>query len=349
MSQGSEYYTLKLILSMPEALRRSLLKEEEIVVRGSPLDQHTRTLFKLQEKRGSPTLDDIGREHGAPAARAAYQHFYKMGAWSARNANVTTEDLMLPGGGQEIKGRLYRPAAAASDGLLVYLHGGGGAIGDIEAYDYFNKYLCEQLGAAVLFPDYGLGPERPYPAAPQDCMAVTRALPELSEKFGTNPENIIIGGDSMGGYLSTICGHEAGQAGVRLKALWLLFAAFDFENEYASLEVYKEGFGLSKAMMEWFSDQYFAGGGDRTEPLASPIKLPHLDRLPKTLLRAAEYDPLFDQSPAFREKVEPLGVDITYRIAKGLVHGYTNTFSIIPAAKKALDEDLDWLKAEFAR
>ncbi|MCI5047734.1 MAG: alpha/beta hydrolase [Aquisalinus sp.] len=350
MTPGTEYHALKTILALPEGVRKTMFREEPIVVRGSEIDPHTRTLLRLIEIQKRSTIDEIGRASGAPAARAAYRHYYKTGAWQSRKLPVSTQNVLVPGGKHDMAARLYRPEQSESDGLLIYIHGGGGVIGDIEAYDYFNRYLADYLGCAVLFPEYGLGPESPFPAGVKDCIAMTRALPELAQRFAINKDMIIIGGESAGAMLSAICGHEAAQAGIDVKALWLLFGAYDelASDKYASMKDYGTGFGLSQGLIDWFSEQYFANGNEQLESYPMPIDLPDLQKLPKSLLRAAEYDPLFDQSPAFLEKIQGLGVDVTYRVAKGLLHGYTNLFELVPAAKAALDEDLDWIKGELA-
>ncbi|WP_306253188.1 alpha/beta hydrolase [Parvularcula sp. IMCC14364] len=350
MKPGTEFYALKAILALPDGVRKTLFSEKPVNIRNSDIDAQTRTLLRLIEIQKRQTIDEIGKASGVDAARAAYRHYYKMGAWQSRKLPVRSEDVVLPGGRDEMKARLYHPESVSSDGLLIYIHGGGGVIGDVEAYDYFNRYMADYLGAAVLFPEYGLGPENPFPEGVRDCLAMTRALPGLAERFGVSASNIIIGGESAGAMLSAICGNEAGQAGIDVKALWLLFGAYDelTSDKYASMTDYASGFGLSRDMIEWFATQYFANGDSELVQYPLPINLPHLNNLPATLLRAAEYDPLFDQSMAFMNVIQPMGVDVTYRVAEGLLHGYTNLFELIPAAKAALDEDLDWIKAAFS-
>ncbi len=343
-SVATEYLMLKFILALPESLRMKIFKETPICVRGSALDQHTRTAFAALELRKRPSLDDLGREFGPDAARSGYRHFYHIGAYGGRKAKVDVADTTVPGAAGDLKARLYVPRQKTSDGVLLYIHGGGFTIGDIDTYDLFNRYVCEKIGAKLLFFEYRLAPEHPFPVPVDDVVATAKALPELADRLDFDPNKVTIGGDSAGGMLTVVASHEAVVAGVAIDSLWPLFPVLDYSRKYPSEDDYGIGFGLTKELMDWFTNCFLQNDENRSDPMISPIFLPHLDKLPATLLRIAEYDPLSDQSRAFAEKVKPLGIDLDVRTAKGLAHGYTNMFSIIPAARKALDEDLMWVK-----
>jgi acetyl esterase len=342
MSKNSEYYFLKTLVSLPKPLRRLMSAETDVVIRGEPLDPQTQSVLALNEKMGRPTIDDIGRKHGVKAARGAYRKFYRLATYDARNVPVTSDDLIVPGAECDLRARLYTPAGG-SDRLMVYFHGGGFVIGDIDAYDHWNRFICDQLQAKVLFAEYRMAPEDVFPAAVHDATAVLQYAHRAAGELGVDAGRIAVGGDSAGGTLSITSAHEAG---VPLKAAWLICPGVDGSQKYPSNDDFATGFGLSQPMIDWFFGTYM-DGQDESNPLATPINLPHLDRLPPSRMTLGGYDPLLDQGLAFVDKLKAAGVEVSAKTWPGQVHNFTQLFSIVRAGKQATIEDCAWVRARL--
>jgi acetyl esterase len=215
--------------------------------------------------------------------------------------------------------RIYRPAGDAL-GTLLFIHGGGFVIGDIDAYDAQCRTLCAKADVVVVSIDYRLAPEHPFPAAVDDAAAALDWV--LEHESGP----FVIGGDSAGGNLAAVTARP------ELAAVLLIYPVTDMANERPSVAENGEGMLLTRDDMEWFHGHYLGGDESlRSDPRASPA-LGDLSEMPTTLIYTAEYDPLRDDGDAYAEALSAAGVKVIHRRFEGLVHGF---FALGPQSQAA--------------
>jgi acetyl esterase len=215
--------------------------------------------------------------------------------------------------------RIYRPSGDAL-GTLMFIHGGGFVIGDLDSYDAQCRTLCSRVGVTVVSVDYRLAPEHPFPAGVEDAEAALDWV--LAHEDGP----FVIGGDSAGGNLAAVTARPdlAGQL--------LLYPVTNMVTEWPSIEENGEGLFLTRDDMEWFNGHYLGGNEElRSDPRVSPA-LGDLAGLPTALIYTAEYDPLRDDGDAYAEALSAAGVKVIHRRFEGLVHGF---FALGPLSQAA--------------
>ncbi len=299
-----------------------------------PLDPQIAGLLALMETNGAPPLSQ-----GTPEqARAGFRMLSVGMRDPATLAPVRSTEDVLPGG---IPARIYRPEVDGTVPTVVFLHGGGFVIGDLETHDDHARLISAEVGAVVLSVDYRLAPEHPWPAGLEDCIAATRwALTHIDE-LGGDSARVGIGGDSAGGNLSAAVALELrGDEGPHLAALLLIYPGTDFEDEasHPSREENAKGYLLTVDDMLWFGEQYVPKGADRRDPRLSVLHAPDLSGLPPAVVATAEYDPLRDEGEAFADALENAGVKVVRHRYDGLIHGFFGLGVLSPAAAAAVRE-----------
>ncbi len=248
------------------------------------------------------------------------------------------EDTELPGPAGALPARIYRPAARGELPTIVFFHGGGWVLGDIDTHDNQCRTLCAQVEAVVVSIGYRLAPEAPFPAAVEDCMAATRWAAGHVAELGGDAERIAVAGDSAGGNLAAVVAQQARDAGgPALAAQLLIYPGVEFETRYPSEEENGEGYFLTREEMIWFADHY-TGDADRTDPRLSPLRAADLSGLPPAVVTVGEYDPLRDQVEAYADALERAGVPVVRRHYDGLIHGFFDLTALSPACTGAVAE-----------
>lgn len=262
---------------------------------------------------------------------------------------VTTRDLAVPGPAAEITCRLYEPGALPRGSpLLVYYHGGGWVLGDLDTHDNLCRFLALHAGVRVLSVDYRLAPEHPAPAAVDDSLAAYRYARENAAKLGADPDRIALGGDSAGGNLAAVTALTAAGAGLPTPAfLLLLYPGTDATVRRPSRDLFGDGFLLTDADMSWFADQYVADQASRSDPRVSPLLADNLSELPPSYVVTAGFDPLRDEGEAFAEALLQAGVPVALRCHTGLIHGFANALLVGPF-REAMLETAGALRAGLA-
>jgi acetyl esterase len=242
---------------------------------------------------------------------------------------ASVEDRTIPGPEGEIPVRICTPNDAA-DAVIVYFHGGGWVIGDLESHDRVTKRLAEQTGAVVVSVDYRLAPEHAFPAAADDAYAATAWAAETY-----SPTKLVVAGDSAGGNLSAVVSLMArDQDGPRIDHQVLVYPVIDHAMDTESYDVNGTDYFLTRSMMAWFWDQYL-GDGDRAHAYCSPIRCPDLTGLPPATVLTAEFDPLRDEGEAYADALRNAGVDTELLRAEGLFHGFFGLDELLPDAQPA--------------
>lgn len=254
------------------------------------------------------------------------------------------QDLIIPGPAGDIAARLYDARESREPGpAMVFYHGGGFVIGDLDTHDSLCCEIARTLDMPVVSIDYRLAPEHPFPAAPEDCIAATRWVASSPEALGRQITGLIPAGDSAGGNLAIVCSIALRDepADVPVIAQWPLYPATDLGASGGSMAEFGEGFLLEAASMDWFVEKYAADSKDwRANP-----SLKDAAGLPPTVLITAGLDPLRDQGRAFAGKLIAAGVPTVYREAKGNIHGFANLRKGIPSSQGDIAGCLTALKA----
>jgi acetyl esterase len=261
------------------------------------------------------------------------------------------EDVELPGPAGAIRARLYVPphGGSAEPPLLVYFHGGGWVIGDLDTHDDPCRFLAARSGAAVLAVDYRLAPEHPFPAAVEDAEAAYAWTAANAAQLGVAPGRLAIGGDSAGANLAAAVCLLARDGGPPAPLLQLLiYPVTDVAAEAPSRHTFEEGFLLTRGDMDWFERHYLAADSDREDPRASVLRAPHLGNLPPAYVATAGFDPLRDEGEAYAERLRQAGVEVALRRHPGLVHSYANLTAICPTARAAMLEAAGALRMGLA-
>jgi acetyl esterase len=232
---------------------------------------------------------------------------------------------------------------------VVFFHGGGFVLGDVDTHDNQCRALCTGVEAVVLSVGYRLAPEHPCPAAVDDCLAATRWAAEHVADLGGDRDRIAVAGDSAGGNLAAVvCQQARDTGGPALAAQLLIYPGVDFETRYPSEEENAEGYFLTLEDMIWFADNY-AGHMDRRDPRMSPLRAAELSGLPPAVIATAEFDPLRDQGEAYADALERAGVPVVRRRYDGLIHGFFDLGALSPACAGAVSELCADLRGLLAR
>ncbi|HJQ43445.1 MAG TPA: alpha/beta hydrolase [Jatrophihabitantaceae bacterium] len=293
-----------------------------------PLDPVVKMLLDQTAAAGGPTLREAGVEQG----RVMLQTLAMMEGDPLEVARV--EPLTVAG---SIPARLYAASSgAAALPILVWYHGGGFVIGDLETADRTCRALATKTGALVISVGYRLAPEDPFPAGPDDCFAALRWVIDHAESLGGDASRVAIGGDSAGGNLAAITAIQARDEGVALKFQLLVYPVTDCTMTSSSYTENAEGYLLTADSMDWFIDHYLSGGADAKDPRVSPLFADDLRDLAPALVITAEFDPLRDEGEAYAERLKDAGNDVTVRRFDGMIHGFFPLGAIIPASNDAV-------------
>ncbi|NBW91377.1 MAG: alpha/beta hydrolase [Actinobacteria bacterium] len=230
--------------------------------------------------------------------------------------------------------RLYRPSAQINLGLLVFFHGGGWVIGDLNSHDGVCRSLANKSGHAVLAVDYRLAPEHKFPAAYDDCAAALQWAYDNATTLGIDNTRMAVGGDSAGGNLAAAV---ALAEIVPLKFQMLIYPAVDMQMNSPSINENANAPILTKAVMTWFVNHYMNNDADRKNMKASPMVASDelLKRMPPAIVITAEFDPLRDEGEAYGKRLVENGVSATITRYNGAFHGFFNMITILDDAQSA--------------
>lgn len=220
--------------------------------------------------------------------------------------------------------RLYRPSSEARLPVIVFFHGGGYVIGDLESHDALLRSLVNATGMAVVSVDYPLAPEAKFPTQIQTGFAATSWVAAHAERLGVDAARLIVAGDSAGGNLATVVALQARDAGSPEIAYQLLiYPDLDFRRENETIRQLAGRYGnISREAQFWFMGHYLHSDAQRTDPRVSPILEPDLSGLPPAYILTAEYDALRDEGEQYGQRLREAGVPVTVRRHDGMIHEF---------------------------
>jgi acetyl esterase len=255
--------------------------------------------------------------------------------------------LLMTSGGIVL--RSYRPAGAGKDDLLpalVYFHGGGWTIGDLDTHDTLCRQLAQGAGCAVFSVDYRLAPESPFPAAVEDCLSATQYVIENAKSISIDPARVAVGGDSAGGNLAAVVSIALkGKIAFQL----LIYPATDQRMATESLKRNGEGYLLTRALMERFRGNYLPRREDHLDWRASPALAKSLAGVAPAFVLTAGFDPLQDEGREYAERLKREGVEAEYRDYPDMIHGFIVMGGVLDAANEAVEECCAALRRAFEK
>src|SRR5262245_53684895 len=229
---------------------------------------------------------------------------------------------------------------------ILFMHGGGCVIGDLETHDIFCRALCHDTGATVFALDYRLAPEHPFPAAVEDSVAALTWLSREAASLGIDPERIALVGDSAGGGLAAVALHETKSSlPVPPRAQVLIYPALDLRGRLPSRTTLAQHFPIPRDMIDWFFDHYFGTAWPFTDPRAIPALYEDYTGLPPALILTAGYDPLRDEGAEYAQALCRANVPVDYECYEGTVHGFMNMGRVLRHAHgRARKRVAGWLE-----
>src|SRR5579863_6998720 len=297
-----------------------------------PLDQQMKTVLDAMRDARVPAFHTLTPEQ----ARAATS---RRAAQGPPEPVANVEDRRLPGPRGEIPVRIYTPKGKPPFGVLMYFHGGGWVVGDIEMTDQPCRMLTNAGGCVTVSVVYRLAPEHKFPAGPEDCYAATKWVADNAAGLNIDPSRIAVGGTSAGATLAAAVALMARDRGApNLAYQLLIYPATTTVLETGSHREFARDnyYILSRADMEWFWGHYLASDADRLNPYACPARADTLRRLPSAFVITAEFDPLRDEGEAYAARLREDGVRAVLKRYEGVTHGFFGMPAQLDKAKEAI-------------
>jgi acetyl esterase len=255
------------------------------------------------------------------------------------------EDRHASSAARSVPVRIYTPPGSGPFSGIVYFHGGGFVIGDLETHDPLCRQIAVRTGSIVCAVDYRLAPEHPFPAAADDALLAARWFLTHAVDVGAERDRLFVMGDSAGGTLATVTALALRDQGPPLRGQILVYPITDHVDAGAeSYEAFAEGYGLTREGMRWFMRHYIADPADATDTRVCPLRMPTLRRLPPTFVVTAEYDVLRDEGERYVDRLHEDGVAVTFERAGGLHHGFIRLFGILEESGQWIDRIAAWMR-----
>lgn len=312
------------------------------------LDPQAKALIDLVIEKGIPPTHTL-----TPAQAREFYSQRRFFSQPDPPAIASVQDVQVPGPAGPVTVRCYRPSGSnAADILpaLVYYHGGGHVIGDLDTHDVLCRQLANAARCAVFAVDYRLAPEHVFPAAAEDCIAATRWVHDNAAALAIDPARIAIGGDSAGGQLTAVVALALRDAGAFAPVLQLLiYPMADACAKTASMEANGQGYLLTKDSMDYFYRHYMPEAWMRLDWRASPLRATSHANLPPALVVTAGYDPLRDEGLLYADKLSAAGVPTQYICFERQIHGFALMGRILNEANTAVGLLAQTLREHFAR
>jgi acetyl esterase len=299
------------------------------------LDPQARALLRLIEEKGVPPTHTLSPQQ----ARAAYRDRRAFTQPDAPEVGAV-RDLEARGPAGTIPLRSYRPLGARADAVLpvlVYYHGGGWVIGDLDTHDTLCRQLANQSGCAVIAVDYRLAPEHPFPAAVDDAIAAAYWVRKEAANLKVDPQRIAVGGDSAGGNLAAVVALAARDAGdLPIAFQLLIYPATDQRRNTPSHEANAQGYLLTRDSITYYHGHYLGGDQRDTDWRASPLLHAHHENLPPAFVLTAGYDPLRDEGLSYAQKLSEAGNRAALVCFERQIHGFVPMGRVLGEANVAV-------------
>ena len=311
-------------------------------------DPEVLTLFEAQKALNPPPLPSLPVAEARAVYRARARH-----NGGAPVALAEVRDLAAEGPAGPIPLRLYRPSGAPgrSAPVLVYIHGGGWVLGDLDTHDDVCRAIADRAGCLVVSVDYRLSPEHPAPAAAEDCIAALRWVASHAGEWGGDPARLAVGGDSAGGSLSAVAAIAARDAGLPLRAQILIYPSTDNRRSapaYRSRIENRDVPPLLPDVLDWFMSHHLPEPALGDDWRQSPIVAADKGNLAPALVIVAERDPFHSEGLAYADALAAAGVAVSRLDVPGMIHGFITLRGVLSAADRTIAAIAAELRLRFA-
>jgi acetyl esterase len=281
-------------------------------------------------------------------AQARAAHKWRWPTSLRVDAIGSVEDISIPGS-PSLAARVYKPLGEGPFPLLLFFHGSGFVVSDLDTHDPMCRNFCAGARCIVLSVDYRLAPEAKFPAAVDDCYRAACWAPEFGKSAGALPGVIAVAGDSAGGNLAAVTAQRIrDQGGPKLCGQLLIYPVTDYHTPGTpSYAENATGYLLTRSTMEWFWGHYLSTPQDADNPYASPLRAASLGGLPPAMIQTAQYDPLRDEGELYARRLVDAGVPAKLTRYDGVHHGFFFFPGLIRKAELALEESCGWLRERF--
>jgi acetyl esterase len=333
------------LAGLPDGALRHLVGRPA-VIDGQQLYPETQLGLKLLALAGGPPLEELS----ATDARARVAHDAR--TFEGRKVVLPeVRDLEVDGAAGRLAARLYVPDLEDRQAaLVVYFHGGGFVVGDLDTHDNVCRFLAHRSGSRVLAVDYRLAPECPFPGPFDDAVAAFRSVADRAAEMGGHPGRIGVAGDSAGGNLAAGVARTCAAEGGPAPAFQLLFYPWlDLVGKRRSYQLFGEGFYLTEADLDWYRVKYLTADDDARDPRCSPLAAGDLGQVAPAYIATAGFDPLRDEGEEYARRLREEGVPAALRRHPGLIHGFVNTVSVGHVGREAVLEAAGALRLGLAQ
>ncbi|HWJ78141.1 alpha/beta hydrolase [Ureibacillus composti] len=307
------------------------------------IDSQAKFLLEQMEAAGAPPMSSL-----SPEEARLTTDFSALAGIPEKVGKV--ENRVIPGPGGDIPVRIYTPNGEGPFPSLVFYHGGGWVIGDLDTVDVPCRLLANRANCVVVSVDYRLAPEHKFPAAADDAYAAAKWVVENGPSIKVDSSRVAVGGDSAGGNLAAVVSLMARDKNeIDLAYQLLIYPVTNHSYETVSYSDNADGYLLTKDSMIWFWDHYLRNPQDGDNPYASPLKAEDLSGLPPALVITAEFDPLRDEGEAYAQRLKEAGVSVEETRYNGMIHGFFWMPGTLDQGMKAVNQAANALKQAFAR
>lgn len=318
-----------------------------------PIDRQVQRLLDHYNSFGVPPLHTLTAEEArqqptiVDAARALLE---ERGEEISPEPVGNVTDQSIPGPGSDLPIRIYRPKGSGPFPALVYFHGGGWVLGNLENTDASCRALTNMAQCLVISVDYRKAPEHRFPAALDDAYAAAQWVIENAASIDSDPQRVAVGGESAGGNLAAVVCLRARDQGDPMPIYQaLIYPVTNYAFDTLSYEENTDNIVLSRDTMRWFWQQYLPDEQAGQQPYASPLRAPDLSGLPPAVIITAEYDPLRDEGEAYAQRLRDAGVPVVSSRYTGMPHLFFRLMLLLEPARKALIEVAAGLRSAFSR
>ncbi|UOR13693.1 alpha/beta hydrolase [Halobacillus amylolyticus] len=307
------------------------------------LDPQAKFILEQMEAAGEPPMHEQTPEEARESAD------FSLLAGEPEEVEKV-ENRTIPGPGGNIPVRIYTPEGQGPFPALVFYHGGGWVIGDLDTVDVPCRLLANRSSCVVISVDYRLAPEYKFPAAADDAYAVAKWTVENGALIQVDGERVAVGGDSAGGNLAAVVSLMARDKNdISLAYQLLIYPVTNHSYDTRSYRENADGYLLTKDSMEWFWNHYLRNEEDGKNPYASPLLADDLSGLPPALVVTAGFDPLRDEGEAYAERLKEAGVSIEAKRYDGMIHGFFWMPGVLDQGKECIDKAASALKRAFEK
>ncbi len=343
--QRLELRAARLLSTLPPRVQLGLSGRPPVRVDGQTLEPELQLALSVLERRGAPPLETL------PPAEAR-EEYRRQTAVSGGVPVLVGEvrNLTVEGAEGRLAARHYAPdEPGGPHPLIVFFHGGGFVVGDLDTHDAPCRLLCRHAGAHVLAVDYRLAPEHPFPAAVEDGLAALRWAIAHASELGADPGRVAVAGDSAGGNIAAVSAWQAAREGGPGPVLQVLvYPTTNMVEPTRSHELFRGGFLLTRELLEWFAARYIAGA-DPSDPRLSVMLADDLGGAAPALVVTAGFDPLRDEGEAYADKLRAAGVPVVLRRFPGLIHSFFSAVGASRVSREAVIEVAGAARALLAK